>query len=47
MALDAPRSPRDYIESLMTLSLEELVEYLDRRKRQMESMPKSPFRPHP
>jgi hypothetical protein len=47
MALDDPRSPRDYIESLMTWSLKDLVEYLDRRKRQVGSMPKSPFRPHP
>ncbi len=47
LALDNPRSAREYIDNLMTWSLEELVEYRERRKRQAESLPKIPFRPHP
>jgi hypothetical protein len=47
LALDNPRSPREYIDNLMTWSLEELVEYRERRKRQINALPKSPFRTHP
>ncbi len=47
LALDNPRSARDYIDNLMTWSLDELIAYRDHRKEQAESLPKSPFRPHP
>ncbi len=47
MALDNPRSARDYVDNLMTWSIEELVEYRARRKKQVEELPKSTFRPHP
>jgi hypothetical protein len=47
LVLDNPRSARDYTDNLLTWSLEELIEYRDRRKSQIEGIPKSPFRPHP
>lgn len=47
MALDNPRSPRDYIENMMTWDLDDLIKYRDMRKSLLEALPKSPFRPHP
>lgn len=47
LALDNPRSHRDYIDNMMTWELEALIKYRDSRKRQLDALPKSPFKPRP
>jgi hypothetical protein len=47
MDIDNPRSPREYMASLMTWDEQELIEYLKRRKREQADCETTRFRPHP
>ena len=47
LLLDNPRSPHDYIASLMTWNTGELEAYLGRRKREQSGLGAPAFRPHP
>ncbi len=47
LAIDNPRSPKEYIANLMTWDVAELEAYLGRRRSEQASMSSSRFRPHP
>ena len=45
--IDDPRSPKDYIDNLMTWDFADLKEYLERRRRERTGLGSDKFRPHP
>ncbi|HUL62052.1 MAG TPA: hypothetical protein VLT35_03230 [Methanocella sp.] len=47
LLIDNPRSPEEYIASLMAWDFTELEAYLERRKREQASLGVPKFRPHP
>ncbi len=47
LLIDNPRSPKEYLASLMTWDIAELEAYLDRRRREQASLGPPKFRPHP